>query len=122
MASTLHIIRKDTSGQIRPISLDQWKAALGHHADLRLSDGDAQVINPLTHAVVTMPNRGGDAEIWRPDCQDWIRVFWYSPEGFISFPAAEPGNRDHLHRLSLARSLALRLDAKIYDDEGVETD
>lgn len=122
MPSSLHIIRKDKAGEAHPITLDEWKAALATYDDLRLCDGDAQAINPLTGEIISMPNRGGDAEIWRPDCEDWLRVFWYSPDGFISFPAPEDGDKDQLHGLSLARSLALKLDAKIYNDEGVETD
>ncbi|MCJ2182049.1 hypothetical protein MTR62_04930 [Novosphingobium sp. 1949] len=122
MPSTLHIMRKAPSGERRPIGLPEWKSALDHYEDLRLAHGDAEKLNPVTHAIISLPNRGGDAEIWRPDCQEWLRVFWYSPEGYISFPAPESDHKEHLHRLSLARSLALRLDAKIYDDEGNETD
>lgn len=122
VSSTLHIQRKDHDGALAMIDLEDWKKAVATIEDLRLADGDAQQINPRTHEIVSMPNRGGDVEIWRPDCEDWLRVFWYSPEGYISFPAPEPGVREELHRLSLARSLALKLDAKIYNDEGVETD
>lgn len=122
MSSTLHIQRRTQDGERREIALEEWKNVVRTFDDLRLSDGDAQQINPITKEIVSMPNRGGDVEIWRPDCEDWLRVFWYSPEGYISFPAPEPGAHEHLHRLSIARSLALKLDAKIYDDNGVETD
>ncbi|MBT0668480.1 hypothetical protein HT136_08860 [Novosphingobium profundi] len=118
----MHIQRKGPDGQRREITLEEWKTAVAGHEGLRLSDGDAQQVNPLTHAVITMPNRGGDAEVWREDCQDWLRVFWWSPLGYVSFPAPDPAQRVEQIRLDLARSLALHLDAKIYDDEGREAD
>ena len=120
LSSTLHIVRKQADGTHEDISLEEWKQAVAGHEGLRLSDGDARQVNPLTNEIITMPNRGGDAEVWREDCQDWIRVFWWSPEGYVSFP--EPDEREQEKALSLARSLALRLNAKIYDDAGEETD
>lgn len=118
MSTTLHILRKNGEGQRDKISLEEWKNAIDSHGGLRLCDGDAQQVNPITHEVITMPNRGGDAEVWRDDCQDWLRVFWWSPQGYVSFPA--PAAREEQEALSIARSLALKLNAGIYDDEGVE--
>ena len=115
MVTRLHIERQDKDGARQAIPLAQWTEAVEALDGIRMAEGNASATNPRTGDAIVMPNRGGDAEVYRPDCKRWMRSFWWSPQGMISFPAPE-------HRadpvMSLARVLAEALDARIIDDDG----
>ncbi|MEJ2457470.1 MAG: hypothetical protein P8Y58_04690, partial [Novosphingobium sp.] len=77
--------------------------------------GDAAMPNPLTEQIVTLPNRGGDAEVFRQDCERWMRALFWTPDGTVRF--AEP-EMDGNPVLPLARKLAGELGAQVHDDRG----
>ncbi|WP_242528394.1 hypothetical protein [Novosphingobium sp. PY1] len=115
LANFLRIERETRDGEARPISLKEWSEAIDNVDGVRLCVGDASVRNPLTKENVIIPNRGGDAEIFREDCNRWLRVLWWSPHGSIHFTAPESSD-DPL--LVTARALAGQLEARIVGDEG----
>jgi hypothetical protein len=116
LANILRIEREARDGEPRPITLPEWAEAVASVDGLRMSQGDASAINPLTKERVVIPNRGGDAELFRDDCNRWMRVLWWSPGGSIHF--AEPENKGD-PVLTAARSLAHALEARIVADGGL---
>lgn len=115
MTITLHIKRPPQDGERGEIKLEEWRSAVANQQGMRLSESDATAMNPVTGEAIVIPNRGGDAEVWREDCQDWLRTFWWSPLGWITFPAPVDGNDP---TLKMARKLAEVLEADLLDDEG----
>ncbi|KHK91743.1 hypothetical protein [Novosphingobium malaysiense] len=115
MVENLHIQRQDAEGNLTAITLEEWAEAVGRIDGIRMATGDAAAANPLTEDVVTLPNRGGDAEVYRQDCQTWMRTMFWTPEGTIRFAA--PESKDDTI-LPLAGKLARELDAGIYDESG----
>lgn len=115
MAYFLRIEREMKNGEARPITLSEWKKAVDLVEGVRMSEGDAALLNPLTKETVVLHNRGGDAELFRPDCNRWLRVLWWTPDGIVRFPAPETEG-DPL--LTTARSLATELDARIVGQDG----
>ncbi|TCM22418.1 hypothetical protein EDF56_1011108 [Novosphingobium sp. PhB165] len=112
MSDHLRIERKDESGEIRPITLPEWKEAVIGIEGVRLADGDANALNPVTREWVVMPNRGGDVEVWRDGYGGWLRALWWSPNGTVSFAAPDPEPDGH-SILAVARDLAGKLGADI---------
>lgn len=115
MGTTLHILRHTSEGERGTITINEWKQAVGRQKGMRMAHGDASAMVPTTGEAVIMPNRGGDAEVWREDCQDWLRTFWWSPMGHVSFALPSDGNDPTLR---LAQELADYLGAELCDDEG----
>ena len=117
MTRTLHIEREMLDGQARPITLPEWKEAVERVDGVRMAEGDASAVNPLTQGRIVIPNRGGDAEIFRADCQRWLRALWWTPGGIVRFAAPE---KDEDPVTDIARALATELEARIMDAEGKE--
>ena len=115
MVRNLHIERQDAEGRHEAITLEEWTDAVGHVDGVRMACGDAAVPNPLTEQLVTLPNRGGDAEVFRQDCERWMRALFWTPDGTVRF--AEP-EMDGNPVLPLARKLASELRAQVHDDRG----
>ena len=117
MSLGLRIERKDESGEIKPITLPEWKDAIGGIEGVRLAEGDANALNPVTREWVVMPNRGGDVEVWRDGYDGWLRALWWSPNGTVSFSAPDPEPDGH-SILAVARDIAGKLGARIVDADG----
>lgn len=119
MTRTLHIGREMLDGDARPIALPELKEAVERVEGARMAQGDACAVNPLTKERIIIPNRGGDVEIFRPDCQCWLRALWWTPGGIIRFAAPE-SNTDPV--TAIARALASELDARVLDDQDMVVD
>ena len=115
MIRILHIEREMANGEPRPITLPEWKEAVERVQGVRMAEGDASAVNPLTKDRIVIPNRGGDVEIFRADCQCWLRTLWWTPAGSVRFAAPET---DGDTVAEIARALATELQARIVDDEG----
>jgi hypothetical protein len=115
LAHIFHIEREQRGGDPRPITLPEWTEAVERTDGLRMAHGDASAINPLTEDVIVIPNRGGDVELFRDDCQQWMRALWWTPEGTVRF-AAPATSEDPVVRT--AKLLAQQLEAKVVDDDG----
>ncbi|MCJ2178044.1 hypothetical protein MTR64_05675 [Novosphingobium sp. 2580] len=115
MVRNLHIERQDEQGKPDAITLEEWAEAVDHIEGVRMAKGDAEVANPLTKEIVVLPNRGGDAEVFREDCHRWLRALFWTPDGAVRF--AEPGMAgDPI--VPLACQLADELHARVCDDRG----
>ena len=115
LVRNLHIERQDAAGRPDAITLEEWTEAVAHTQGVRMADGDAAVANPLTKEIVVLPNRGGDAEVFREDCHRWLRALFWTPDGMVRF--AEPGMEgDPI--VPLANQLAEELHARVCDDRG----
>lgn len=115
LAYTLHIVRQDAGGERGVITLEEWKAAVDQIEGVRMAHGDAAMTNPLTERIVVLPNRGGDAEVFRKDCEKWLRALFWTPGGTVRFAAPE-FKEDPI--IPVARKLATELGARICDDGG----
>lgn len=115
MARHLHIEREQLNGEPQPITLSEWTEAIGRVEGVRMSQGDASLVNPLTKETVTLPNRGGDADLFRTDCNRWLRALWWTPDGIVRFAAPET---DGDPVLSAARALATELEARVVSQDG----
>ena len=118
MPYELHIEGLEEKGEVGPIPLDAWKAAVSALEGIRFCVPGVQTItNPRTGEVISIPRRDGDAEVYFPDEQTWHAVFrWF--DGGVSFNASfEPGNSSH-PVWSKAVVLASRLGAVIRGDDG----
>lgn len=121
MAYALHIERFDElSGEERPYSLVEWKAAVATVPGVRLFEGAAYTVtNPATGESIRFPVHECDAEVFFPSDQTWYPVFKrHTRSGTVSFNARfEPGDRTNPIWAS-AVALACELGAKIRGDEG----
>ncbi|MCT2400360.1 hypothetical protein [Novosphingobium mangrovi (ex Huang et al. 2023)] len=115
MVRNLHIERQKADGEPSAITLEEWTEAVDHVEGVRMANGDAHASNPRNEHIVVLPNRGGDAEVFREDCERWLRALFWTPDGTVRF--AEPEMKDD-PVLTLARSLAGELGAHVYDDKG----
>lgn len=115
MARSLHIEREMLGGEPRPITLPEWKEAVERVDGVRMAAGDASAVNPLTQARIVIPNRGGDVELFRADCQCWLRALWWTPAGIVRFAVPQT---DGDPVVQIARTLAAELEARVVDDEG----
>ncbi|WP_067733150.1 hypothetical protein [Novosphingobium naphthalenivorans] len=115
LVRNLHIERQDASGRPETITLEEWTGAVELMEGVRMAKGDAAVTNPLTEQVVTLPNRGGDAEIFREDCHKWLRALFWTPDGMVRF--AEPGMAED-PIIPVASKLANTLRAHVCDEDG----
>lgn len=118
MGYDLHIERHASDGGRSSIALSEWKSAVNETSGVRLAEGSNQIANPRTGAILSVPNPGGDAEVYLETEDEWRRVFSWSPSGRISFRFTRDFDRpDNAIRVA-ARLLAQRLGAKIAGDEG----
>ena len=115
MAHIFHIEREGHGGNPQPISLPEWTEVVARVEGVRMAHGDACAINPLTEDRIVIPNRGGDVELFRPDCQQWMRALWWTPEGTVRF-AAPATDEDPV--VQTAKVLAAQLEARVVDDDG----
>lgn len=115
MTRHLRIERESFNGEPRPITLREWKEAVGCVEGVRMSEGDASLVNPLTKEPVVLPNRGGDADLFRADCNRWLRALWWTPDGIVRFAAPE-ADGDTI--LATAQALAGELEARIVGQDG----
>ena len=72
MTSTLNIERQGADGGPEPISLKEWMHAIGRNEGVRLAQGDVAA----NDSPLVLPNRGGDAEAFRQDCETWLRALF----------------------------------------------
>ena len=92
---------------------------------MRLAIGDRELVNPETNETISIPNSGGDAEVfyvtkkeWVTQ-EEWVRVYSWS-NGLITFKGLPSFERsDDPVRLT-ARRLAQALNARIIGSEGEE--
>jgi hypothetical protein len=70
MAYELHIEK-----QQGPMSLKDWKAALGAIGGVRLCSIEHSGTNPLSGEVVTVPCHEGDAEVYFEADRTWYAAF-----------------------------------------------
>jgi hypothetical protein len=118
MAYEIHIARRSSDGQVLPITLSEWCAAVEQTPDVRMTDRDYEVINPNTGKVIRLRNAGGDAEAFFPQKGDWLRVFSWSPSGRVSFRAPRDFHHPNSSTRRLAVELARALGASLVGDEG----
>jgi len=85
MAYEIHIARRHLDGQILPIALSEWRAAVQHTPGVRMATGDYEITNPKTREIIGLRNAGGDAEAFFSAKAEWLRVFRWSPSGRVSF-------------------------------------
>jgi len=112
MAYALHLER-DANG----IGLNEWKEAVAAVEGVRLCSGEHSITNPVTHEVITVPLRDGDAEVHFPENNNWRPAFhWF--KGRISFKAMPLPAGGHDPIWQAATALALHLDARIRGDGG----
>ena len=125
MSYSLHISRVNDAGEsfdddgnnLSPISLSEWKKAIENTPGVRLASGDGVVMNPHTRETISIPNSGGDAEVYYPAKAEWMRVYsWF--DGDISFKGVPSFEESADPLRTTARLLAAALDARIVGDEG----
>ena len=124
MAYTLHIEKSEvgSDGERMPISFEDWKNAVSMTEGVRLCEpGSNTVTNPATGAVISIPRREGDTEVYFPNEQTWRAVFhWY--KGAADFNSRfDPGDLAH-PVWAAAVALASRLGVVIQGDDGERYD
>jgi len=86
---------------------------------VRLAIGDTEIRNPKTNETISIPNSGGDAEVFYVTQQEWVRVYSWS-SGLIAFKGLPSFERSDDPARITARRLAQALNAKIVGSEGEE--
>jgi hypothetical protein len=124
MVYALHIERLPLKGgaERAPISLKKWKKALSGVEGVRLCVNEAYNIRiPDTGKVLSIPHRGGDAEVYFPDEKKWHAVFnWFN--GSATFKADIALGHLPNPVWTAAGALASRLEAVIRGDAGERYD
>jgi hypothetical protein len=118
MAYEIHIARRAPEGQILPIALSEWRAAVQQTQNVRMAEGDFEITNPKTGEIIRLRNAGGDAEAFFSAKAEWLRVFCWSPSGRISFRAPRDFDLPASGIRRLAAELAHALGASLVGDEG----
>jgi hypothetical protein len=123
MSYSIHIVRVNETGDwidddgntLNPISLSEWRAAVEGTPNVRLAPGDTVISNPHTQEVISIPNRGGDAEVYSPAESEWIRVYsWH--KGAASFNGLPSFDEPTDPVRTATRLLASALNARIIGD------
>ena len=83
-----------------------------------MAEGDYEITNPKTGEIIRLRNAGGDAEAFFPAKSEWLRVFYWSPSGRISFRAPRDFDLPTSIIRRLAAELAHALGASLIGDEG----
>jgi hypothetical protein len=123
MAYALHIERLSLEDEGQPvlIPLEDWKGALSAVEGARLCvEKTLKIKSPDTGAIISIPHRDGDAEVYFPDEKKWHAVFnWFN--GSATFKAIA---LEHLPNpvWTAATTLASRLGAVIRGDDGERYD
>jgi hypothetical protein len=118
MAYAIHIRRRDPNGQILPIAISEWRAAVQQTENVRIAEGDFRTGNPKTGEIIALRNTGGDAEVFFPAEAEWRRLFRWSPSGQVSFGAPRDFDLPTSDVRRLASKLAHALGASLVGDEG----
>jgi hypothetical protein len=118
MAYEIHIERRSADAQLSPIALSEWRAAVSEADGVRMAEGDYQITNPKTDERIRLRNAGGDAEVFFPNDEAWLRVFRWSSDGRISFRAPRDFHVPTCFLRRVAAELARKLDARLIGDEG----
>jgi hypothetical protein len=116
--SDLEWWREDSDELLSPITLEEWLSAVEETANVRLAIGDQSFRHPRTGTVHSVPNSGGDVEFYFADEDRWARVFWWSPQGYISFPGSVRLETADDPYAMAARQLARFLGARLIGDCG----
>ncbi len=118
MAYALHIERLNPKGEAVPIPIEEWKEALSTVRGVRPCSEEAVTIsNPATNAVLRIPHRDGDAEVYFPQERAWHAVFsWF--RGSASFKAAAALDNLPGPVWTAAVALATHLAATVRGDDG----
>jgi hypothetical protein len=118
MAYEIHIARRNSDAQILPIALSEWRIVVQQTQNVRMAEGDLEIINPKTGEIIRLRNAGGDAEAFFAAKAEWLRVFRWSPSGRISFRAPSDFDLPTSGTRRLAAELAHALGASLIGDEG----
>jgi len=119
MAYAIYIERVNKNGESigEPITLSEWKAAIGKLDNIRLATEDAVMTNPSTGDVIRIPHSDGDAEIFFPEESKWSRVYHWQ-NGRISFKGLLRFDNPNDVMRQTTLLLAKVLDARIIGDGG----
>jgi hypothetical protein len=122
VAYGIHIKRCASDGEILPIALSEWQAAVRQTPNVRMAEGDFELTNPKTGEIIRLRNDGGDAEVFFPANAAWLRVFRWSPDGRVSFNARGDFDLPTSPIRRLAAELARVLGGSLIGDEGEKYD
>jgi hypothetical protein len=122
MAYDLHIERSNDRSNSASITLQEWRAAIDATDGVRLFAAFVHTIkNPKTGAVITVPARDGDAEVFFPDENEWRLIFRWNGDHADFAARCKPGDfLDPIWRA--AAGLATCLQASIRGDDGESYD
>lgn len=115
MAYQLHIRRVTPQGNSLPVTLAEWREAVARTEGVRLAEGPHRITNPKTGEPISIGNSGGDAEVFFLKEQQWLRVFYWSPDGIYFAPGR---SFEDLPFRDIVLKLARHLNASIVGDEG----
>jgi hypothetical protein len=115
VAYHLHIRRVTPEGDSLPVALAEWHAAVAKTKGVRLAEGPLKITNPKTGEIISIGNSGGDAEVLFFKEQQWLRVFYWSPDGIYFAPGRNFGDLPFRH---IVLELARHLNASVVGDEG----
>jgi hypothetical protein len=118
MGYNLHIKRPAPDEESHPISLPEWQAAVGETEGVRLATKPARITNPKTGEVISIPNNGGDTEVYFSADDTWQRLFSWSFAGTVCWRYTADFDRPDSEIRTVARRLARKLNAVIVGDEG----
>ena len=96
-----------------PISLAEWKAAVGEFENVRLIEGPIRLGNGIE-----IENLGGAAEFFDRASGEWLPAFDWRRSGSATFRAGDSFGEPGAGFEQLVRQLALMLNAKLVGDEG----
>jgi hypothetical protein len=97
-----------------PLTLAEWKAAVGGTEGVRLDVTAIVATNPVTKERISLPGADGDASVHVGD--RWLLYFRWRREGSVVFRASEAFDNaeDTLRKISLI--LARKLNAQVIGD------
>ncbi len=110
MPAELHI-----ESDKKKLTLKKWLAAVAKAEDVRCLTENVSVTSPQTGAVLSIPRETGDAEVYFPESDEWVPVFYWRRSS-VALNARPYTDSQHLRRVTAG--LVKSLGAKIVDDEG----